>query len=81
VTRRTSPAFRRDFDVELGLVIGPVEGDGLRDEDLKLAWHYHGRRLLERYVGPAATRPWGWWAFEAGEPMPGGGGGAAGRTG
>ena len=71
MTRRTSPAFRRDSDVELGMLIGPVQGDGLSDEDLELGWHYHGARLLEQYVGPA-TRPWGWWAFEAGEPKPDG---------
>jgi hypothetical protein len=72
VTRRTSSALRQSFELELGLVIGPTEGDGLSDEDYELGWHYHGARILEEYVGPFATRPWGWWAFEAGEPMPAG---------
>lgn len=72
MTRWTSPVFRRDLDLELGLLIGPTEGDGLDHEDYELGWHYHAARILEEYVGPAATRPWGWWAFKADEPMPDG---------
>jgi len=69
VTRVARP-IALEPDLLLALLIGPVEGDGLTDEDLDLGWHFHGGRLLEDYVGPYCSRPWGWWRFEACEEMP-----------
>lgn len=67
---RVARPIALNFDVHLALLIGRVEGDGLSDEDLRLAWHYHRGKLVDEYSGPLGSRPWGWWAFEAGEEMP-----------
>jgi hypothetical protein len=59
-------------DLQMGLLIGPVAGDGLSDEDLAVAWWVHRDELMA-YDRITATRPWGYWRFEIGEEMPSGG--------
>ena len=59
-----------DFDLHLALVIGPVEGDDLSVDDLAVAWVHHRDTVMEEYVGPRCTRPWGFWRFELGEEPP-----------
>jgi hypothetical protein len=70
VTRFTRPAGA-ELSIELGLAlqIGPVEGDGLTDEDLAAGWSFFGEQMMG-YRGPVGTRPWGWWVFEQGEDPP-----------
>jgi len=55
------------FDLHLELTIGPSTHSL---EELELGWRCHGNEVMEDYVGPPGTRPWGWWAFEAGEELP-----------
>jgi hypothetical protein len=59
-----------DGDLALGLLIGPVRGDGLTDEVLEAGWWLH-RATLMAYPRITATRPWGYWRFELCELPPG----------
>jgi hypothetical protein len=61
---------RFEQDLLMALRIGPVEDDGLTDEDLRVGWESRGAQVMEDGRGPHGTRPWGWWVFEAGEYPP-----------
>jgi hypothetical protein len=72
MTRSTRPAGA-ELSIALGLALqmGPVEGDGLTDEDLGAGWSFFGEEIM-RYRRPVGWRPWGWWVFEQGEDPPSG---------
>jgi hypothetical protein len=67
---RVTRAIALDSDLRLALLLGPVRDDGLADADLELGWRYYGGQIMREDVGPAGTRPWGWWRFVAGEERP-----------
>ena len=77
--RHSAYAAARESDLSWALLLGPCEGDGFSDEDLRVGWDVFGDALMqERHA--AGSRPWGWWEFEACEPRlnPGGTGPLAG---
>jgi hypothetical protein len=55
----------------MDLLIGPVPG-GLTEEQLAVAWDQFGDEIMRDSYDPPGTRPWAWWAFEAGEDRPAG---------
>src|SRR3954468_24974919 len=62
---------KAQLDLLMALRIGPVRGDGLSEEDLRIGWEIHGQRIMEGRQGRGpGTRPWGWWRFVAGEQQP-----------
>jgi hypothetical protein len=66
MARITNPAvIELGPDMWLALLIGPTTEDEFTDEDLRVAWEFHGEELTQRAQG---KRPWGWWLFEAGRP-------------
>ncbi|HKH14520.1 MAG TPA: hypothetical protein VKA47_07685 [Solirubrobacterales bacterium] len=66
---RAIPAEKR-FELDLALLIGPVEGDGLTDEEMEAGWEIYGDELMRDYRGLLGTRLWGWWRFVVGEEAP-----------
>jgi hypothetical protein len=64
---------RFEQDLLMALRIGPCEGEGLTEEDLRVGWESRGDQVMEEASGRNGTRPWGFWRFEIGEhpPAPG----------
>lgn len=61
---------RAKLDLLMALRMGPTEGDGLTDEDLRIGWEVYGEQIMQEGGHGVGKRVWGWWAFEAREPMP-----------
>ena len=60
-------------DVEIPLLCGPPRGEEWPAEDmaeLEAGWRPHRDRIMDEHGDRPDRRPWGWWAFEAREPMP-----------
>jgi hypothetical protein len=67
MARLTNLAFvELDLNMEMALQIGPTTEDDLSDEDMRVAWEHHRDRLMAQGSKLPGSRPWGWWAFEAG---------------
>lgn len=56
--------------IDLALVVGPERLDVAIDEtELHAAWSRRRASLLTQFSGDD-FRPWAWWVFDRGEPMP-----------
>jgi hypothetical protein len=77
VTRHTSRAYPRNTHLGLALLIGPTLGDGSATTIWSSAGDTTTLASLGQHADRAGCRPWGWWAFEAGERKPSGNGAQA----
>ena len=63
-------------DVWILLLCGPMRGHEWPPEvmaEMEAGWRAHRDKIMEEYGdrhGDRLSRPWGWWVFEAKEPMP-----------
>ena len=59
-------------EVWIALLCGPMRGHEWETEvmaEMEAGWAAHRDKIMEEY-GDRPSRPWGWWVFEAKEPMP-----------
>lgn len=70
--------YEATIDATVALIMGPTDGPNeMTVDELAVAWEVERDRIMSAYGGPAGTRPWGFWQFDLGEPMPAGNGAEA----